>query len=129
MGEGDWDPHPWPLSHRIGEGNRVRCAADNCIISGGAGHAEAVEGNVPGQLLPVGASKIVGDGARDASMAKSRGDVVRARFGPALEFADDDLAVIDVMDQTGFKPVQTNEAKPAHDLLRREEAGELVFVA
>src|SRR5438128_6225834 len=64
-----------------------------------SGDAQAVEGNVPSKLFPVSLRQIVGDFARHPSAAKHPGEFVRARLGPAPEFAEHDPPVIEVMDQ------------------------------
>ena len=51
-----------------------------------------------------------------------RGDVVRARFGRALEFAQHDHAVADVVDDARLDAVQADEAEAAQDLFGRERA-------
>src|SRR6266705_3043269 len=81
------------------------------VVAGGAGDAKSVEGNVPRQLFPVRARQVVGHAAGHAGAAEDLSDVMRARLGPTLEFAYDDLAVGHVLDQPGLKAIQTIEAE------------------
>jgi hypothetical protein len=45
------------------------------------------------------------------------------------EFANNDAAVIDVVNQPGFDAIQANEGQPAYDLLGREQCREAFFIA
>ena len=65
------------------------------------------------------AGEIVGYGARDGGIAKQSGKSVGATVRAPLKFAEDHLAVVDVVNHTGFEPVQADKTKPAQNLVRR----------
>ena len=80
------------------------------VITSRAGDAQAVERNVPGQLLPVSARQAISHLAGNTRLAEHRGYVMSARFWKALEFAKDDKAVFEVPDQTRLEAIQADEA-------------------
>src|SRR6266571_5123164 len=98
-------------------------------LSSRARHAQAVERNVPHQLLPMSTRQVIGYLASDASLAKHRSKVMGARLRKALEFADDHQPVFDVVDQTRLQAVQTDKAEPAKNLFGAEQSRKLLFVS
>src|SRR6266540_628365 len=94
-----------------------------------AGDAQAVERNIPDELLPMGAGEVVGDVAGDAGALKHGAKVVRARLGPAPELAEHDAPVVDVLHDSRSDAIEADETKPAQDLFRLEKGGELFLVA
>ena len=60
---------------------------------------------------------------------RTGGEFMGARLGRALELAQDDLPVANVLDDARRDAVQADEAQPAQDLLRREQARQLLLVA
>ena len=75
------------------------------------------------------ALQIVGDGARPARVANGRSNVVRARLGPAGEFAQHDATVREMLNHARLDSVQANEAKAAQNPGRRKETRELLFIS
>src|SRR6266511_3428732 len=104
-------------------------AARESFEAGAAGDAEAIEWNIPDELLPMGAGEVVGDVAGDAGALKHRAKVVRARLGPAPELAEHDAPVVDVLHDSRSDAIEADETKPAQDLFRLEKGGELFLVA
>ncbi len=117
-------PLPGPLL--LGRRGRRNCKG---VEAGGAGDAQAIEGDVPDEFFPAGFGEGIGDGAGDTGMADGAGDIMGARFGPAVELAHDDLAVGLVIDDAGFDPVQADEAEAAEDLFGWKYLREGFFVA
>lgn len=74
-------------------------------------------------------SEVIRDGAGNARIPKPAGEVVSARFGPPLKLPEHDLAVIDVLDDSRFKPIQAHEAKTAQDLVYRRHRGQLLLIS
>src|ERR1043166_2365259 len=98
-------------------------------MAGHTGDAESVERNVPDELLPMRAREVVGDFAIHAGVTEHSGDVVCARLGPALEFAEHDGAMRHVDDDARLDAVKADEAESAHDLLRGKNLREFLLVA
>jgi hypothetical protein len=73
--------------------------------------------------------QVVSNGARHTGSAEPGGEVMGARFGRALELAQDNLPVADVPDDARRHAVQTDEAESAHDLLDPEQARKVFLVA
>ena len=108
---------------------RLNLSGQESFLSRCARDTEAVEGDVPGELFPMGLGEIFGDAAGDTSVAKHCGDLVRARLRKASEFAEHHCAVVDVMNDAGLSAVQAHEAKAAEDLFWRDNFGQLLLVA
>jgi len=75
------------------------------------------------------AFEVIRDFARNAGISKQAGDIVRARLGPSLKFAQNDLAVTQVMNNPGLEAVQADETESSHDLLRWKQRGKALLVA
>jgi hypothetical protein len=73
-------------------------------------------------------NEIRGHGTRDPGVAEQGGDVMRARLGPTLKFSEHDLSMIQMVYDPGLDPIETDEAKSAHDLFGRKKTGELPLV-
>lgn len=129
-----YNSKPARVSQQTVGGETVRqgtavSAGYESIEARATGDSQAVERNVPNELFPVGAFEIIGNRAGDPGVAKSGSDLVSARFGPALEFADFDFAMGEMMNDAGFGAVQANEAKPAENLFDGKKGGEGFFIA
>src|SRR5437660_1775460 len=48
---------------------------------------------------------------------------------PALEFANDHHSMVDVVNDTGRNPIETNETEASHDLFDRKQFREQLFIA
>ena len=75
------------------------------------------------------AGQVIGDRTRHPGVPEQGGDIMGAGFGPALEFADDNLPMIDMVDYARLNAVETNEAQTAEDLFDWKELGKLLFIA
>jgi hypothetical protein len=108
---------------------QTRSTLNNSFVPGATRHTKAIERNVPDKLVPVSKLQIVADIARDAGATKQVSDFISARLGRSAEFADDDSAVVDMMNDPGLDPIEANESKAAHDLLRWEKRSQALFIA
>jgi len=75
------------------------------------------------------APQIIRDFTRHAGVTNSRSDVVRARFGPAGEFAEHDSSVREMLNDSRLDSIQAYEAKPAENLRGRKMFRELLLIA
>jgi hypothetical protein len=73
--------------------------------------------------------QIIRHSAWNAGIAKATGQVMSARLGPTLKFAQDDLAMVQVKYYPGFDPVQADEAKASHDSIDWRYCGQLFLIA
>jgi hypothetical protein len=72
--------------------------------------------------------QIFGNSAGDPGLAEPGSELVRAGQGRTLELAQHNLPVAEMLDNAWSCAVQADEAQTAHDLLGREQAGELLLV-
>ena len=73
--------------------------------------------------------QIGGHFAWNARIAEHRGNVMRARFRPAIEFSHHYLPVIQVMNHAGRDPIQADKAQPTHNLFSGKQASQSLFVS
>lgn len=106
-----------------------RFRIDQGFVAGDCGDAETVKWDVPDEFVPVSVREVFRDFAIHAGVAKHARDIVRARLGPALEFAEDDDAMAEMLHDSGRGAVQTDKTKPAHDLLDGKQPGKFLFIA
>jgi hypothetical protein len=72
--------------------------------------------------------KVISHPARDARVAKTTGHIVSTRLGPPLKFPQNDLAMIEMMYDTRFDPVEADKAKPPHNPVDRPYCRKLFLV-
>lgn len=95
----------------------------------GTGDPETIERDIPRQFFPMRLREVWRNGARHARMSEHAGDVMRARLGPALEFPEDYLSVIKMLNDAWLDTIETNEAESTHDLFGRNKTCQLLLVA
>jgi hypothetical protein len=66
--------------------------------------------------------------ALHATLAELPGKIARPLFGQAREFAEAEVSVIQILNQTGRNSVETNETQPAHHPFGAEVPGEKFLV-
>jgi hypothetical protein len=74
------------------------------------------------------AREIICDSARDPCLSEKTGDVVRARFRPSAKLPENDLAVVNMINDSRLDTVQAHETQTTHDLLHRQKTGKLLLV-
>ena len=103
--------------------------SDQGFVAGCAGDAESVEGNVPDKFFPLRLRQVVRDLAGHAGIAKHYRQLVRARSGLALELAQHNRPVFQVMDDAGFEAIEADEAESVENLFRWKAPRQLFRIA
>lgn len=94
------------------------------------GDGEAVEGDIPDEFAPLGASEGVGGVAGDSGGLEGVGDLPgECAVGGWLVFTDGDFSAGGVADVAWGDAVDANKAEAAENGVLREELGELLDVA
>src|SRR5690348_6823230 len=89
---------------------------------------QAVERNVPNQLVPMFLHQVVNHPALHSTLTKLPGEVTRPLFGRARKFAEIEVSMIEMLNQSGRNAVETNEAQAAHQPFGPEMSGEKFLV-
>ena len=89
---------------------------------------QAVERNVPNQFVPMFLHQVLDYSALHSTLTELPGEIVRPLFGHANQFAEVEVSVIEMLNQTGRNALETNEAQPAHHPFGAEMLGEKFLV-
>jgi len=117
------------LRHEGPGGSVEMLVIQNLGDIGGGGDAEAVEWDVPNELAPALGDEALHGLCLDAGALEIGDDPHGAVLGRALELADGEHAVAEVLDDAGRGTIEAYEAEPAHDAAGAEIGGEEFFVA
>src|SRR5205814_1106354 len=87
------------------------------------------EWNVPRQFFPMCFSQVVCNRAFDFRAVEPLSDGLRPLHSRPLEFTKDHLPMINVINESWLDPVQANKAKTSHDLVRRKQISQPIFIS
>ena len=119
----------WPaFAQKLRPGRQVTGWIRECVVTGGTSHAQTVEGNIPNKFLPMRAGKIISDVTRYSGLAKECSQFKCTWLRGSLKFAEHNLPVRRMLDNTRFDAIEADEAEATQDLFRGKQAGQFLLV-